>query len=152
MEEYICFPEYFERAPHIIKINDEYPEDIQNILLSTFSLFWIDKASCANRLRYCIERILDSFSVPQHQRSKGKLILLSLHKRIERFCKKNAKHKSILTAAKWIGNAGSHSDKVKSTNILDGYRLIDYMLKELYINEEKEVLKLSKKVIKTKGK
>jgi hypothetical protein len=77
---------------------------------------------------------------------------LTLHNRIQIFCRNNDKYKIVLNAVKWIGNIGSHSDNVKAKNILDGYRLIDYMLKELYINEEKEIIKLSKKIIKTKGK
>jgi hypothetical protein len=150
LEEY--YPEYFERPPKIIQINDKYPADIQQILLSSFSLFWIDKAACANRLRYCIEKILDTFSVPRNRRAKGKLFPLSLHARIQKFCNNNEKYKTVLLAVKWIGNSGSHDYDVKSTNILDAYRLIDYMLKQLYANDEKEILKLSKSINKRKGK
>jgi len=77
---------------------------------------------------------------------------LPLHNRIIKFCKSNDKYKNILTAVKWIGNVGSHYDDVKAKNLLDGYRLIDYMLKELYIKEEKEIIKISKRLNKTKGK
>lgn len=152
VDEKICYPEYFARTPRIIEIDDKYPSEIRDILSSAFSLFWLDKNACVNRLRSCIENILDSFGVPKRQRTKKGLRPFSLHNRIERFCKKNDKYKKILTAVKWIGNVGSHSDDVKVKNILDGFRLIDYMLKELYINEEKEILKLSKKYNKTKGK
>jgi hypothetical protein len=40
----------------------------------------------------------------------------------------------------------------KAKNLLDGYRLIDYMLKELYIKEEKEIIKVSNRLNKTRGK
>ena len=151
INEEICYPQYFEKPPRIIEIDDKYPPDIQEILFSSFSLFWIDKASCANRLRFCIEKMLDLFQVPKKQKTKKGLMPLSLHHRIVRFCKGNDKYQKILTAAKWIGNTGSHSDKVNANNLLNGYRLINYMLKELYINEEKEIIELSKKINKTKG-
>jgi hypothetical protein len=150
IEEYICFPEYFERAPRIIEIIDTYPDNIQEILKSSFSLFWTDKASCANRLRLCIEKSLDSLKIARYPRN-GKRIPLSLNKRIDKFCKNNPRYKSILTATKWIGNIGSHSNEIKLESLLNAYRLIEYMLKELFCNEEKEVLKLSKKINKTKG-
>jgi len=152
INEEICYPQYFERAPRIIEMDDRYPIDVQKILFSTFSLFWLDKAACANRLRSCIEKILDTFGVPKKQRTKKGLIPLPLHNRIIKFCKSNVKYKNVLTAVKWIGNVGSHYDDVKAKNLLDGYRLIDYMLKELYIKEEKEIIKISKRLNKTKGK
>jgi hypothetical protein len=110
----ICYPEYFERAPRIIEIDDRYPLDVREILISSFSLFWLNKSACANRLRSCIEKILDSFGVPKKQRTKKRLIPLSLHNRIIKFCKSNDKYKNILTAVKWVGNVGSHSDDAKS--------------------------------------
>jgi len=150
MEEY--YPHYFERPPKIITIYDKYPKDIQDILKSSFSLFWLDKSSCANRLRLCLENVLDTFSIPRIT-IDGKYI--NFQTRIELFYKtnNNEKYKTILTAAKWIGNTGTHSTTIYAKNILDAYRLIDFMLKELYINvdEEKEILKLSEEINRKKG-
>ena len=151
MKKYVTH-DILKDPPRIIEIDDKYPIEVQKIIFSSFSLFWLDKAACANRLRFCIEKMLDLFRVPKKQRTKKGLMPLSLHNRIIRFCKKNDKYRNILTAAKWIGNVGSHSDDVRAKNLLDSYRLINYMLKELYINEEKEIIKLSKKINKAKGK
>ena len=150
LEEY--YPHYFERSPKIIIVNDKYPKDIQEILNTSFSLFWLDKSSCANRLRLCLENVLDTFSIPR-KTEKGKYI--DFQTRIDLFYKtnNNEKYKTILTAAKWIGNSGTHSKNVYAKNILDAYRLIDFMLKELYVNsdEEKEILKISEEINKKKG-
>lgn len=151
--EEICFPEYFERAPLIIHLDIKYPAEIRLILFSSFSLFWIDKAACANRLRYCIEKLLDLFKIPKKYKSKkGKLLNMNLGNRIDKFCVKYNKYKYFLNAIRWIGNVGSHTDDNKVKNIIDGYRLIDYLLKELYINEEDELIKISKNIVKKKGK
>lgn len=142
-------PTHFGRSPHIIEISGEYPEKIKLILLESFSLFWLNKSSCANRVRMCIEKVMDEFGVKKHDKNND---IMSLHNRIELFAKDNKDLKEIILAIKWIGNEGSHSS-VNVENLLDGYWLADYMLKKLFKKEEKSKseIELSKEINEVRG-
>jgi hypothetical protein len=62
---------------------------------------------------------------------------IPLGTRIDNFNKHNPKVKPFLEAAKWIGNAGSHVEGIGREAILDGYELLENIVKELYEDQHK---------------
>lgn len=124
-----CWP-----MPDIILLPRQCPAPVASELRTCFQLFWLDRASAANRIRAGIERILDHFRVPTRQRtSKGKFEKLSLHGRLVRFEKTDQTIANRLMAIKWLGNTGSHqTDDVTRDDILDALELIEDALVELF--------------------
>jgi hypothetical protein len=59
--------EYIERPPYIIKINNKIPIEVKKILIDSFKLFWIDNSSCANKIRICLELIMDLFDICKYK-------------------------------------------------------------------------------------
>ncbi len=148
-EERICTPEYFERSPIIISINKNTPKEIQDTTIESFSLFWINKESCANKIRVAIEQIMDNFGVAKYPRT-GKRIPISLQKRLNTFAIDHPKIAKHLEAIKWIANSGSHSGGVTNSDVLDGYQILEYALNQLYDKEETDIDNLAKKINKKK--
>lgn len=152
-------PTYFSKSPHIISIESSYPKDIIQLLESSFDLFWVDKMSCANKIRICLESLMDYYKVPKRSKKRdGTFKNLSLHERIKKcdiLKKSNFDNESFALAIKWIGNIGSHnSNDCSDEKILLAYELLDFILQDLFINQNKlqQLVKKAKIVNKTKGK
>jgi hypothetical protein len=142
--------EYIERPPCIITINNEIPKEIKDILMESFKLYWIDINSCANKIRICLELMMDLFEIQKYKIRNKKRRTLSLHERISIFSRNNTLLEEILTSIKWIGNSASHNDKITTSDLLDGYYLLEYALEKIYNNNEKEIMKIAKVINKTK--
>ena len=80
----------------------------------------------------------------------GKRIPITLHNRINLFSQDFPILKDVLTSIKWIGNYASHNEQITRDDILDGYYLLEFSLNKIYDNEEDEIKKITKKIIKTK--
>lgn len=144
-----CYPEYFERPPQIIRISEVYPAEIKDVLDSSFKLFWIDRQSCANKIRVSIEILLDHLKIKKYPKS-GRRIPLSIQQRINIMAAKAPDISEKLTAVKWIGNAGSHTDQLSRKDLLDAYKILNYSLEKVFINEEAEINKISREINKRK--
>jgi hypothetical protein len=142
--------EYVERPPYIIEINSKIPKEIKEILIDSFKLYWIDINSCANKIRICLELMMDLFEIQKYKLVKNKRKLLSLHERISIFSRNNTSLESILTSIKWIGNYASHNEKITKEDLLDGYTLLEYALKKIYNDNEKEIMKIAKSINKSR--
>lgn len=60
--------------------------------------------------------------------------------------------KELFLAIKWLGNAGSHSNKeITIDDVLDAYEIMETVLKELFEYKKDTVKKLAKKIIKKQG-
>lgn len=153
-------PHYFSKSPHLISLDSSYPADIQKLLESSFELFWVDKMSCANKIRICLESLMDYYKVPKKQKVKkdGKFKNLSLHERIKKceiLKKSNFDNEIFALAIKWIGNIGSHNtNDCSDEKIFLAYELLDFILQDLFINQNKlqQLVKKAKIVNKSKGK
>jgi hypothetical protein len=148
IEEIYLKIEYIERSPHIIPIKTKYPKEINEILEISFSLFWIDENSCANKIRILIEELMDYFSIQKISRTKGKQTVLTLHSRIEKFKKISSEVSEFLMAIKWIGNFASHKKKIGRDDLIDSYRIIRLSLDKLFDDEESEIRKIAKEITK----
>jgi len=150
--------EYIERPPYIIEINNNIPKEIKcpltEILIDSFKLFWIDVNSCANKIRICLEFMMDDlFKIQKSETVRNKKTglnerkKLTLHKRINLLSDKSMKE--ILESVKWIGNSASHKETINKEDLLDAYAALEYVLNKLY-DGGKEIIKNAKLINKTK--
>jgi len=55
-----CFyPKHIYPIIHIFSLPDEIPDEVKEIVLDSFKLFWMDKSSCANAIRTAVKAILN---------------------------------------------------------------------------------------------
>ncbi|MFP2898695.1 DUF4145 domain-containing protein [Corallococcus sp. 4LFB] len=149
---YIYAPHFFHPAPPLFRWPSSCPEPIQAELTRASSLYWNDAASCANRIRTCVELLLTHLKVPRLQKNKkGKIDRLSLHRRIEIFIVKQPELGESLMAIKWLGNVGTHESGITRAALLDGIELLDHVLVEIFEQKTKRLTKLRKELVKRKG-
>ncbi len=143
-------PVSFYPAPHIIEIPSSCPKGIVKILKESFALFWLDVASCANKIRISIEMLLNEQGIDQTKTAKKGIEPLSLHARLGIFRKTKPDVARHLEAIKWIGNAGSHLSDIKSDDVLTAYELLEFSLEKLYNDRENRLIQLSDEINKAK--
>ncbi len=145
------YPLLFDPPLNIIAVSDKYPKLIQDELKKCFSLYWIDNASCANKIRSTVELLLDQEKVKRKIRTKtGKLRQLRTHERVELYRNKNQEIAEILLSIKWIGNAGSHIENLYDRQVLDAFDLLNHALERVYVKEIERLKGISKKINKRK--
>lgn len=158
VEEYLSvyYPKYFFPPLKIIEISQKVPKEVAQQLNLSFSHFYNDLSSCANRIRNSIELILDDLKAPKKYRDSktNKLkAFRTLHHRIENYEKKtkNKKITNLLFAIKIIGNEGSHIGNIALEDILDAYEFLESILDFVYDKKEKNIhIKASEIVLKNK--
>ena len=144
-------PFYFYPALNIIPISSNYPKVIVDSLKKSFSLFFTDLESCANKIRICIEDLMDDKKVKKYEIAKAKKRnILNLHRRIEIFNLKYSDLGSFLLSIKWITNWGSHNSSLTKGDVLKAYEILDFVLNTLYDNPKKKMLTLTKEINKRK--
>ncbi|MBB5645739.1 DUF4145 domain-containing protein [Pedobacter cryoconitis] len=140
----------FIPAPHIIEMPKSCPVIVKKILIDSFSLFWMDENSCANKIRISVEALMDALKVKKTKMTKKGRRELSLHSRILEYKLKNPEIAEYLLAIKWIGNTGSHLSNVSEDHILNAYKLLEYALELIYNDKKKELTRMSKAINKRK--
>lgn len=146
------YPVSFDPALLYIQNTLLYPKEIKSILKTCFRLFWIDNASCANKIRIVVEKLLDLQKIPRRKKNpKGKFTTLNLHARLALYKKKNPQIAELLLSTKWIGNTGSHSTEVNTQEIINAFDLLQYCLDHIYVQTEKRLKNISKKINKNKS-
>lgn len=135
-------PCYFTPPLKIIRplLDEETPEVITDLLTKAFELFWCDPDSCLNRLRAVVEQILNGQGVRNRRAGGG---FISLAERIGNFNDSRYSHvKDALTAAKHMGNDGSHGfSEATREDLLDAFAVIEYCLLQFYPRKpEREVV------------
>lgn len=148
----IFYPEYFSPAPQIFSIPENTPENIKKEILHSFSVFLSDANAAGNRVRTCVELILNQQKIIKTKSTKKGREKLTLHMRIKEF---ESKHKELgenLLAIKWLGNDASHSTGLKVDDIFDAYEILHHVLNEIYDNRSKRIKKLTEQINRKKGK
>lgn len=148
-------PTAFSEAPPIFTIGSYLPESIAKSTTEAFALFWIDRASCLNKIRQCIEQLLTSRKIPRFTTTKGKKKPLPLHTRIEKFTEKNSKAGEALMALKWLGNEGSHANRSNSAidkdQVIKAFQILEHALEIVFDPRKTEIGKTVKNINKKKG-
>ncbi len=145
-------PKLFNPTINLFEILKEYPDDVKNTLQDSFRLFWVDIESCANKIRVIVELIMNERRIVKTQKVKKGKRKLWLNERITKFGEKYTELSANMHAVKWIGNEGSHANaSLKSSDLLDGFDLLENCLYRLYSKENERLKKLSDRINKKKG-
>jgi len=145
-------PQYFTPHLKLFIAPKGVPENINNEIDNSFSMFFSDPSSSANHIRASLEHLLTHLKIKRFTSTNGRRNYLALHKRIELLPRKYDHVKDIFFAIKWLGNAGSHSQhEVTTDDVLDAYELMDELLVEIFANTRKKAKSLAKKINKKKG-
>lgn len=143
-------PLFFMQAPHIIQLPKNLPLIIRKEMEKSFQLYWVDLASCANRIRSSVELLLTELKIKRVVVERKKRRVLTLHARIEIFEQKDKKIAASLFAIKWIGNAGSHSNPLTSEDVLDGYEILEHVFAELFEQRSMRLEKITRQINQSK--
>ncbi len=127
-ESVFMIPEFFSPPLPIFPLEKEYPKDIKRELAKSFSVFFADSSSAGNKLRTCIEILLDNQQV---QKSNN------LHSRIQEFRKMNNDLGEMLLAIKWLGNEASHATELDKNDLITAYEIIEYVLEKIFVIDTK---------------
>lgn len=149
-----CFePSYFYPPLKLIETPKNLPEDIAEHINKSFELFFSSPSAAVNHVRCALELILNTLKVQKVTINKRKKrVRLSLHDRIVKLSNKQPEIKEYLLAIKWVGNDGSHPEKILAKNDLtDLYEILEHVLSELFDNKSKTILAKAKKINKAKG-
>jgi len=145
------FPTYFNPPIEIFPIPLNCPIHIINVIKKAFLLYWCDTSSCGNKIRIIVEFILDYLKIKKREKKGASYKPLSLHDRILIFRPTNPDVGELLLAMKWIGNIGSHTNKLKREDLLTDFELLQFVINEIFVNDRKRLKKIAQKIIKSKG-
>lgn len=126
-------PNNFFPSPPILRLRPEHKdEEFAKALRQSFQLFWIDAASCANKIRTAMEYLLDCppFLIKAKEED-GKEI--KFNQRLEVLKRSNEDYFNFFDALRWLGNAGAHELSVKRSDVLKAYGVIDSIFHELFV-------------------
>ncbi len=144
---------YFNPPLEIIAIPD-YLKDEKIILClrKSFTSFWADSSSCANKIRITVEAIMDERGIPKNlTNKKGEAVYYPLHAKIKAFEKTNPEVAELLLAIKWIGNDGSHElEELTREDVLIAYEILQQSLDKLYNTRPAELQKIAQEINKNK--
>lgn len=148
--DYVVFiPEYFQPAINIFSVSPKCPKEVENEIKSSFKLFFTDPSASANYVRKAIEAILTDKKIKRFTvNKKDKKVSVNLHNRILEFEKSKPDIAKKLLAIKWLGNEGSHTDRMTKNDVLDAYEFLEEVIDDLYVGYkkllEKKVLRINK--------
>lgn len=91
------YPKSFTPAIHIFSIPAKCLKDVRKIIIDSFNLFWVDSASCANKIRAAIESLLTTLGIRIMSKSHK---YKTLRARMEEYEKTNPEVGEILAAIK----------------------------------------------------
>lgn len=144
-----CFkPYFFEPCLKPIAVPKNAPRDVRKSLHQAFALIFSNYGAAANQIRVAVEALLNFHDVPSIENNKR----IYLGERIQKHLTPPLQaYKPMLSAVRWIGNAGSHeSNSIKIEDLLDGLYLIETVLANLYPDSVKDVEELAASINKNK--
>ncbi|KQM58177.1 hypothetical protein ASE64_11590 [Agreia sp. Leaf210] len=138
----------------LIAVPDRAPDEVKSAISTASSAIWISPSLAANQLRQAVEDLLTAKRVRRTsiKATTGKRNRLNLHTRIREYAAKEPKIAEALEAVKWIGNSGSHDDKLTVAEVLVGAEILELALKSLYDKSDAQLLSKVRAINRTKGK
>jgi hypothetical protein len=129
--------EYLTPSLPLIQVPNGTPEEVQDGVLRASRLLFADPGLAATALRATVERYLTSEGVAGLD-SNGRF--LSLAARIEGWRgagQARDKVAQLLTAVRWIGNAGTHEmSDLTVADVLDGVEFLDEAFHALFVGPD----------------
>lgn len=146
------YPKFFYPNLKIIALPKEVSENVAEQINLSFSHYFHDLSSCANRIRNGIELILDDLNASKWRKTNAgnKQVFKTLDSRIEHYGKRNKKISDRLLALKIIGNEGSHIGLVESDDILDAYEILEELIEFTYVKKKERIAQLVKEIVTRK--
>lgn len=140
------YPEFFSPPLQIIEVHRNYPDSIRKLLIKSFQVAFCEPASAAICLRKVIENLLDQQKIP---RCDKKDKILPLYNRINRFKNGNNVLGKVLEAIKVIGDDGAHTNQLTEENLLEAYRLLNFVLQQLYVKlpEQNQIIEQATNIV-----
>jgi len=150
----VLSPKMVTPAPPVIELPENIPDVLRTYLRESFELFWSDAEACANRVRTCVEVLLDRLKIPRTT-VRGKVgtrrrVRIKLHDRIDELRTNRPRLAATLEAIKWIGNAGSHSSVLSRDDVLDGYDLMEHAIDQIGGRRDKRLDALARHINRRK--
>jgi len=141
---------YFEPALQIFVPPTDTPEWVKKALETSFSTFFSSPSTSLSALRSALEVLLGEMEVASVDEN-GKF--LSLAKRINLLPENYRKIVEPANAIRWLGNDGTHSGgfQVRKSDVLDGYRIFEHILIELFPEKRASVEALVARINEAKG-
>lgn len=145
-------PKYFYPHLKLFSLPKNTPKDVVEEINQSFELIFCNPPSASNHIRIALENLLTHMKVKRYENKNRKKIFLNLHKRIDLIPTKLQALKEFFLALKWLGNAGSHSNKkISFDDVMDAYEIMDEVLRELFEEKQKHIKKLVMTINKKKG-
>lgn len=141
---------FFEPALRIFVPPIDTPDWVKKTLDTSFSTFFSSPSTSLSALRSSLEVLLGEMEVASVD-EKGRF--LSLAKRINLLPENYRKIIEPANAIRWLGNDGTHSGGilVRKSDVLDGYRIFEHILIELYPEKSASVEDLVARINAAKG-
>lgn len=141
---------FFEPSLKIFIPPKDTPDWVKKALETSFSTFFSSPGSSLSALRSALEVLLGEMEVASVD-ANGKF--LSLAKRINLLPEDSRKIIEPANAIRWLGNDGTHEGgfRVRKSDVLDGYRIFEHILIELYPEKRASIDALVARINKAKG-
>lgn len=140
-------PLFFYPNLRLFKLSDQITKEIIDQIDLSFSLFFSDLSSCANKIRITIEMILDDIKAPKYKiMGSKKRHVFNLHGRILHYKKKNKALAELMLAIKFIGNEGSHKGALELNDVLDAYEILYQIVDTAYVKQRLKALNLAREI------
>jgi hypothetical protein len=141
---------YFEPSLKIFIPPKDTPEWVLRALDASFSTFFSSPSLSLSALRSALEVLLGEMEVASVDEN-GKF--LSLAKRINLLPEESRTIIEPANAIRWLGNDGTHGGgfRVRKSDVLDGYRIFEHILIELYPEKRGSIDALVARINEAKG-
>lgn len=148
-------PRFFIPTLSLFPVSKSTPDSVKTHLESSFSLFWNDPSAACNSIRKAIEALMDHSRIRRSKITpKRKMTRLSLHQRIEEWGAKSPEQlelSRLLLAIKWLGNSGSHMQRLEKRDSIEAYKLAEYVFSEVFDKRTQSLHKSARKLNIKKG-
>jgi hypothetical protein len=146
-------PRYFYPSLRVpATLPPKVPPGVVDLLEKAVAVIWQDPNAAANRLRAAIEAILDQKRVRKTvPKTNGGRRSLSTHGRIKEFGEAQPAAGQLLEAVKWIGNEGSHSEKLTGEDVLEAMEILVHALLLLYDDRPRAVARRAAEINRRRG-
>ena len=141
-------PKYFSKPLMIFRPPFKCPRSVKEQLQKSFEVFFCDLGAAANHIRQAAEEILTNASISLLSTRKK---FIPLAARIKSFEKADPENAERVNALKWIGNFGSHPEKLTKNDLFDAYDIVDVLLEDLYVGHQRSVRQMVNQINKAEG-
>lgn len=141
-------PRYFTKPPPLLKPPRKCPKNIRRHLNDSFLVFFCDLSAAANHVRQCAEEIVTHLGIaPMTKGGKFR----SLAERARELEKKDPDNAGRVNALRWIGNFGSHPEKITADDVFNAYDILEVLLEDIFVGHQRSIRDLIAAINANKG-